>query len=96
MLLAEVLSPDTTITLGFVITLVVIGSGIAAGVLTSRILQGRAIKELETWRQKVMPQLELLMKEHEFQERLKREREKEDRASQSTSRGTQPYSKAGR
>ena len=95
MLLAEVLSPDTTITLGLVLTLVVLLSSIGVGILTSKILQGKAIKELEKWRQEAMPKLELLMKEHEFQKRLKEEREK-DRASQSTSHGTQPYSKAGR
>lgn len=95
MLLAEVLSPDTTITIGLVITLVVLLSSVGVGILTSKILQGKAIKELEKWRQEATPQLELLMKEHEFQIRLKEEKERE-KASQSTSRGTMPYSQAGR
>lgn len=99
MLFAETLSPETTMTLGFVITLVVLGGSIAAGVLTSRLMQGRSIRELEKdvkdiqeWRREAMQQLTALVQrnviEAEVQKRLS------ESSSQSTTNGTRPYRKA--
>ena len=97
MLLADALGADSTMTIGLVLTLGGLAISVASGILTSRVLQGRSIRDIEKWRDEVAePQLKTLMDEHKYQARRKQELH-HDSSSQSTTRGqTQPFVKAGR
>ena len=82
------------------ITLIVLGGGIAAGVLTSRLMQGRSIrelqddtKEIQQWRQEATQQLNDLITQRQIDREVKAALAQ---SSQSTTHGTRPYPKAQR